>query len=64
MDNDGTPIDEYFFWKSLIDDKIASGQDISKKYYQLLYQAEYKLMIYLIEKYSLENEEVDTTKIH
>jgi hypothetical protein len=64
LDDNNTPIDEYFFKKTLIEDKIADGKTVSKKHYQLLNQAEYRLLLYLIKKYSMEQDMVVNTSVH
>lgn len=48
-----TPIDEYYFWKSLIEDKQEASQPVPDKMFELLAMAELKMTHFLAEKHHL-----------
>jgi len=45
-----TPIDEYYFWKELIEDKREASQPVPKKMLDLLALAEVKMSHFLTRK--------------
>ena len=45
-----TPIDEYVFWKKLIQDKQEMNEEIPRIIHELLDNAEAEMLFYLIEK--------------
>ena len=49
-----TPIDELFFWKTLIEDTLESDESVPDMMFELLVNAEKKTMYYLIDKYKSE----------
>ena len=53
------PIDEYIFWKTLIEKKQEAGESVPAMAHELLEHAEKKTLLYLMDKYDaddLENE--------
>ncbi len=48
-----TPIDEYYFWKSLIEDKQEESKPVPEKMFALLALAEIKMAHFLIKKHRL-----------
>lgn len=57
-----TPIDEYYFWKSLIEDKQEASQPVPYKMFELLALAELKMTHFLTNKHNLSN--CSTTSIY
>jgi len=45
------PIDEYIFWKNLIEKKQGAGESVPVKMHELLVHAEKKTLHYLMDKY-------------
>ena len=56
-----TPIDEYIFWKNIIEAKQELGESVPDMMHELLEQAQKKTMYYLMEKYSISNSVNDYT---
>ena len=48
-----TPIDEYYFWKNLIEDKQEESQPVPDKMFELLALAEIKMTHFLTKKHRL-----------
>lgn len=48
-----TPIDEYYFWKNLIEDKQEAYETVPEKMFELLALAEIKMTHFLKKKHSL-----------
>lgn len=48
-----TPIDEYVFWKNIIEEKQDMGESIPEIMHELLEQAQKKTMYSLMEKFSI-----------
>ena len=48
-----TPIDEYIFWKNLIEEKQEAGESVPGMMHELLEHAEKKAFHYLMNKYSI-----------
>lgn len=61
---DDSPIDEYIFWKSLIEEKQDSSQPVPGKMFELLALAELKMIQFLIKKYRLSDDTTETTDLH
>jgi hypothetical protein len=59
---DNTPIDEYVFWKNIIEEKQERGEFVPEMMYELLEQAQKKTMYYLIDLYSV-NDKLDNSDI-
>lgn len=47
------PIDEYVFWKSIIEEKQETGESVPEILYELLELAQKKTLYYLMEKFSI-----------
>ena len=56
-----TPIDEYIFWKNLIEKKQGAGESVPAEMYELLVYAEKKTLYYLMDKYD-DNDLLDEIK--
>ncbi len=56
-----TPIEEYYFWKSLIEDKLAAGETVPSEICELLALAETKMTHFLTEKYHLSDSSTSLT---
>ncbi len=48
-----TPVDEYYFWKNLIEDKQEASEPVPEKMFGLLALAEIKMTNFLLEKHHL-----------
>ena len=48
-----TPIDEYYFWKGLIEDKQEVSEPVPDKMFELLELAEMKMTRFLMMKHRL-----------
>ncbi len=48
-----TPIDEYYYWKKLIEDKQEAYETVPDKMFELLAQAEIKMIQFLEKKQRL-----------
>jgi len=59
-----TPIDEYYFWKNLIEDKQEKSQPVPKKMFELLALAEIKMTDYLTKKHCQLNDSSASTAPH
>ncbi|NOQ79195.1 MAG: hypothetical protein GQ546_07315 [Gammaproteobacteria bacterium] len=59
---DNMPIDEYVFWKNIIEEKQERGEFVPEMMYELLEQAQKKTMYYLIDLYSV-NDKLDNSDI-
>ena len=46
-----TPIDEYYFWKNLIEEKQDACQPVPDKMFELLALAETKMLYFLMDKH-------------
>ena len=46
-----TPFDEYYFWKSLIEEKQDAYETVPDQMFEMIDMAERKILFYLIEKY-------------
>ena len=51
-----TPIDEYYFWKELIEEKQESSQPVPDKMFGLLALAEIKMTHFLNKKHRLSDD--------
>ena len=59
-----TPIDEYNFWKNLIEDKQEASEPVPDEMFELLALAEIKMTQFLIKKYQLSEDSTSTTFLH
>ena len=59
-----TPIDEYYFWKSLIEDKKDSGELVPERMFELLALAEVKMAHFLTRKHRLSGDTVVPITLH
>ena len=59
-----TPIDEYNFWKNLIEDKQEASEPVPDEMFELLALAEIKMTQFLIKKYLLSGDSTLTTFLH
>ena len=59
-----TPIDEYNFWKNLIEDKQDASEPVPDEMFELLALAEMKMTQFLIKKYRLSGDSASITYLH
>lgn len=56
-------LDEYIFWKSIIEKKHEAGELIPGIMYELLEQAQKKTMYSLMEKFSISHNDINSSTI-
>lgn len=61
--SNNAPIDEYYFWKVIIDRKKETGEIVPEIMYELLDQAKKKTMYDLMDKYSMGKDSTDDNPI-
>ncbi|MCU7834399.1 MAG: hypothetical protein KZQ83_04015 [gamma proteobacterium symbiont of Taylorina sp.] len=59
-----TPIDEYYFWKTLIENKQEAYEIVPDKMFELLAISEIKMTHYLAEKHHLSRTTVTSVYQH
>ncbi len=59
-----TPIDEYNFWKNLIEDKQEASEPVPDEMFELLALAEIKMTQFLIKKHGLSVDSTSITVLH
>ena len=59
-----TPIDEYYFWKSLIEDKQDAGELVSDRMFELLALAEVRMAHFLTKKNKVSGENIKPNLMH
>jgi len=59
-----TPIDEYYFWKSMIETKIDAGELVPSDMCELLAIAEAKMAHFLTKKHRVSDEYVKPNLVH
>lgn len=59
-----SPIDEYYFWKNLIEEKQEAYQPVPDKMFELLALAEIKMNHFLIRKQLLSGSSVKPGDLH
>ena len=58
-----TPIDEYSFWKNLIDEMQDNEDKVPEQMFELMDNAERKTLYYLLDKYQIQNTQKDGGKL-
>jgi hypothetical protein len=59
-----SPIDEYYFWKNLIEEKQEAYQPVPDKMFELLALAEMKMIHFLTRKHRLSGNAIKTISLH
>jgi len=59
-----TPIDEYYFWKSIIEGKIDAGETVPSDMCELLALAEVKMAHFLTKKHRLSGGTIKPVSLH
>lgn len=58
-----TPIDEYSFWKNLIEEMQGNEDNVPEQMFELMDNAERKTLYYLLDKYQIQNTQKDGGKL-
>ncbi len=59
-----TPIDEYYFWKNLIEEKQEASKPVPDKMFELLALAEIKMTHFLARKNRLSGSIIKPASLH
>ena len=59
-----TPVDEYYFWKNLIENKQEAYQPVPDKMFELLALAEIKMKQFLDKKHGLSDNSIVPVYMH